>query len=559
MINPVTHSHFKTCLDSNFSQIFSLFASKMNLSSSRPWQITINLCLFPFFCQVTPVLAEQLVPSDQFLNSASAGMPSLNQVSSVDQFTDVQPTDWAFQALQSLVERYGCITGYSDSTFRGSRALTRYEFADILNSCLNHVNELMATKVADKLTQEDLITLQKLQQEFAEELTTSQGRVDTLEARTTQIEANQFSTTTKLSGQAIFAVNGGAFEGDRIVSPTGAEITRNDPNITTLYRVVLDLDTSFHGSDRLKIRLDTGSNGSHDNAAGVLEPFFGSVLDFSVKPPSDGNIGVDRLYYTFHPTQDLTVSLGPNIRTTDYVDRNSYAYLSFRDFTTQAFINNFILFPINGPSAGAAIDWKPKATPFSIRAVYATADAENPSNQGQVRGLSTFIPLLYSTNAGDRGLFGDTYQGLVEFEYAPSKILAVRLQYSGGYVLSNHFDVFGVNFEFALSDKLAVFGRYGYGNYSNTTFGDLNPQYWMAGIAFRDLLKPGSLSGIAAGQPFIEGNIGNATQTNFEAFYNLPINDHIRVTPLIQVITNAANQDTNDTIVTGTLRTVFSF
>jgi porin len=515
--------------------------------------------LFHFLTQVTPVLAEQLTPSDQFPDSAIAEKPTLNPVTSVDQLSDVQPTDWAFQALQSLIERHRCITGYSDSTFRGSRALTRYEFTDILNSCLNRINELMATKVADQLTQEDLFILQKLQQDFAEELTTLPGRIGTLQARTTELEANQFSTTTKLSGQVIFAVNGGAFEGARIVSPRGAEIARNDPNIATLYRVVLDLDTSFHGSDRLKIRLDTGSNGSRDNAAGVLEPFFGSVLDFSVKPPSDGNIGVGMLYYTFHPIQNLTVSVGPNIRTTVYVDRNSYANLSFRDFTSQAFINNFILFPINGPSAGAALDWKPKATPFSVRAVYAAANAEDPSNRGQVRGLSTFIPLLYSTNAGDRGLFGDTYQGIVEFEYAPSKALAVRLQYSGGYMLSNRFDVFGVNFELALSEKLAVFGRYAYGNYTNTTFGDLNPQYWMAGVAFPDLLKQGALAGIAVGQPFIEGNIGNATQTNFEAFYNLPINDNIRVTPLIQVITNAANHDTNGTIMTGTVRIVFSF
>ncbi|MTJ12268.1 S-layer protein [Anabaena sp. UHCC 0187] len=531
----------------------------MTLSFNKPWQIAISLFLFHFLTQVTPVFAEPLTRSDQLPDSAIAEMSTPKEVTSVDQFTDVQVTDWAFQALQSLIERHRCITGYSDSTFRGSRALTRYEFANILNSCLNRVNELIVTKVADELTQEDLIVVEKLQKEFAQELTTLRGRVDTLEAGTTQLEANQFSTTTKLSGQVILAVNGGGFEGDRIVSATGAEITRNDPNITSLYRAALDLNTSFNGSDRLRILLDTGSNGSRDNAAGVLEPVFGSVLDFSVKPPSDGNLGVGMLYYTFRPIPDMTVSVGPNIRTTAYVDRNSYASLSFRDFTTQAFINNFILFPIVGLRAGAAFDWKPQATPFSIRAVYVAANAENPSNQGIVRGLSSFVPLLYSTNAGAGGLFGDTYQGIAEFEYAPSKALAVRLQYSGGQMLSNRFDVFGVNFELALSDKLAVFGRYGYGDYSNTTFGDLNPQYWMAGVGFRDLLKRGALAGIAAGQPFIEGNIGNATQTNFEAFYNLPINDHIRVTPLIQVITNAANQDNNGTITTGTLRTVFSF
>lgn len=63
------------------------------------------------------------------------------QVTSVSQFSDVQPTDWAFQALQSLVERYGCIAGYPNGTYRGNRAMTRYEFAAGLNACLNRVNE----------------------------------------------------------------------------------------------------------------------------------------------------------------------------------------------------------------------------------------------------------------------------------------------------------------------------------------------------------------------------------------------------------------------------------
>jgi hypothetical protein len=56
------------------------------------------------------------------------------RVTSVNQLSDVQPTDWAFQALQSLVERYGCLAGYPDGTFQGNRAMTRFEFAAALNS-----------------------------------------------------------------------------------------------------------------------------------------------------------------------------------------------------------------------------------------------------------------------------------------------------------------------------------------------------------------------------------------------------------------------------------------
>ncbi|MBN3896126.1 MAG: iron uptake porin [Nostoc sp. NOS(2021)] len=481
------------------------------------------------------------------------------QVTSVSQLKDVQPTDWAFGALQSLVERYGCIAGYPENLYRGNRALTRYEFAAGLNACLERVNELIATTTSDLAHTEDVVKIQRLQKEFAVELTTLRGRIDTLETRTTELEANQFSTTTKLSGQVIMAVNSGTFAGERIISPTGEEIARSDPNTTVLYRVALDLDTSFFGTDQLKIRLDTGSYNGSDNTAGFLESTFGSVLDYSIKPPTNNDIGLARLYYTFKPFQNFTVSVGPNIRTTDYVDRNSYAYLSFQDFSTLAFVNNYILFPVNGPSAGAAIDWKPGGGALTVRALYAAAEAANPGNQGIIRSVAPFTQLLYPTGGGEQGLFGDTYQGTVELEYAPSKLFAIRLQYSGGELFNNRYDAFGANFELTFSPKLAVFGRYGYGNYNNTTFGDIKPNYWMAGVAFRDLFSPGALAGIAVGQPFIASEIGNTTQTNFEGFYNFRVSDNIQVSPLIQVINNSANQNANGVIITGTLRTVFSF
>jgi ubiquinone biosynthesis protein UbiJ len=125
----------------------------------------------------------------------------MNQVTSVSQLSDVRSTDWAFQALQSLVERYGCIAGYPDGTYRGNRALTRYEFAAGLNACLDQVTKLIGSSTANIVTQEDLAVLQRLQEEFAAELASLRGRVDALEARTSELEANQFSTTTTLNGE----------------------------------------------------------------------------------------------------------------------------------------------------------------------------------------------------------------------------------------------------------------------------------------------------------------------------------------------------------------------
>jgi porin len=503
-----------------------------------------------------------LIPQT-LLGSAVAQETMSSQMTSVSQLADVQPTDWAFQALRSLVERYGCIAGYPDQTFRSQRSLTRYEFAAGLNACLDQLDQRLVGATAELVETDDLQILQRLQEEFAAELTTLRGQVDTLEAQAATLEAQQFSTTTKLTGQVLFSVNGGDFAGESIIDPSGRVLADQDLSPTVLYRVALDLNTSFTGTDLLKIRIDTGSNGANDNVTGVLEPNFGSVLDYSVKPPSNGDFSIGRIYYTFQPLQNLSVSIGPNIRIGDYVDRNSYANASFRDFSTLALVNNFILFPVNGPSAGAAIDWK--LGDFSLRALYAAADAANSGTGQPIRGTSSLTRVLYPTSVtnpaalGDRGLFGDTYQGTVEGEYAPSRNLAIRLQYSGGEVFDQRFDVFGVNAEVRLTPGVAMFGRYGVGTYRNTIFEDVSLDYWMTGIAFPNLFKQGAIGGIAAGQPIIAAEIGDATQTNFEAFYNFPINDAIRITPTLQVITNAGNQDANGTIITGTVRTVFLF
>ncbi|MGB5713183.1 MAG: iron uptake porin, partial [Waterburya sp.] len=60
---------------------------------------------------------------------------SQSQVTNVNQLRDVSPTDWAYEALRSLVDRYGCIVGFPNQTYRGNQALSRYEFAAGLNSC----------------------------------------------------------------------------------------------------------------------------------------------------------------------------------------------------------------------------------------------------------------------------------------------------------------------------------------------------------------------------------------------------------------------------------------
>jgi hypothetical protein len=517
----------------------------------------------------SPALAETSVSQ---ISQAMRNDPVAQNVTSVSQLSDVRPTDWAFTALQSLVERYGCIAGYPDSTFRGNQATSRFEFAAGLNACLDKINEIISAGLADKVSQEDLSTLQKLQEEFAAELATLRGRVDALDAKTAKLEAQQFSTTTKLSGEAIMSVQG-ASGNTNPGFPTST-------NVFVSSRVRLDLNTSFTGSDLLRTRLEVG-NGAGGNIPGT----FGASGTNPVAVNGNTNIGfgtygqdytglastftLAKLRYDFN-VADARVSIGPVMHAYDHIDINSYANNEAVDFSSTFFINNPLHLLVNGQNggAGAAIDWNIAKSAFTFRALYLAGNANSPSTVGGVNG----------------GLFGDAYQATGELEFAPKnaegeKPFALRLLYTNGSVNQTTINSGGVNVEWKFAKGIAAFGRYGFGsldsrgvgvgftpftnglgvNVPNLGDNSLNPQTWMAGFAFPDLFKEGATAGVAVGQPFIENKVGNATQTNLELFYNFPVTSNIRITPDIQFIFNPNNNSTNSTIFVGTLRTVFTF
>ncbi|MFN7760158.1 MAG: iron uptake porin, partial [Pseudanabaena sp.] len=488
----------------------------------------------------TPAFAETTTSVSQ-VSQAMSSDPVAQNVTSVSQLSDVRPTDWAFTALQSLVERYGCIAGYPDSTFRGRQATSRFEFAAGLNACLDKINEIISAGLADKVSKEDLATLQKLQEEFAAELATLRGRVDALDAKTAKLEAQQFSTTTKLSGEAIMSVQGAS----------GNPGTPSSSNVFVSSRVRLDLNTSFTGSDLLKTRLEVGNGGSSiPTAFGA-----GSTTQNSFAGnPNSSNIGFQtygqdytglgstftlaKLRYDFN-LGDARISVGPVMHAYDHIDTNSYANNEAVDFASTFFINNPLMVLVNGQTggAGAAFDWNLGKSAFSVRGLYLAASGNQPT----------------AINGVNRGLFGDAYQASAELEFAPKndageKPLAIKLQYTNGAVNNANINAGGVNVEWKFAKGIAIFGRYGFGTIDNrgvvpgaftsglfgaapATAGNLSPQTWMAGFAFPDLFKEGAMAAVAVGQPFIDRFVGNATQTNLELFYNFPVTNNIRITP----------------------------
>ena len=509
---------------------------------------------------------------------------SVGQVTSVSQLSDVRPTDWAFQALQSLVERYGCIVGYPDKTFRGNRALTRFEFAAGLNACLNRVNELIAAATADLVKKEDLATLQKLQEEFAAELATLRGRVDALEARTSTLEKQQFSTTTKLAGEAIFAL-------------TDEFGVRNSGGNNTVFqdRVRLALNTSFTGKDLLVTRLAAGNATAFNNNSNNLRAPGGANAE-GLQTFNFGNTGGNQIFadwvaYFFNLGEKVRVYV-PAVGGLhyDYAPTVSPALDAFDGGTgpLSVFAQRNPIYLIGG-GAGAGINFE--LTPaFTISAGYladnsgttpaVVASANNPSNAN--------------------GLFNGSYSALGQITFKPSSALSLGLTYVNAYRRSAIFDTgnggtgasgtlfanqgvtrlgavtparvnaYGAEVAFRLSPKIVLngFASYISANFIDSGNGDRTIWTYGAGLAFPDFGKKGNLLGFMAGaEPYLSdpnaaerrAGVRNTIPLHIEGFYKYQLNDNISITPGVIWVINPGQNVNNSDVVIGTLRTTFTF
>lgn len=482
------------------------------------------------------------------------------QVTSVSQLSDVRPTDWAFQSLQSLVERYGCIVGYPDKTYRGNRALSRYEFAAGLNACLDRINELIAAGTADLVKKEDLLALQKLQEEFAAELATLRGRVDALEVRTATLEKQQFSTTTKLIGQALFAVVG-AF-GDKKANSN----TDIDDQIAFTDRVRLIFDSSFSGKDQLIVRFQAGNTKDYFDVTGtrMARLAFQDALQTN-------QVRINQLEYRF--------PLGDRGRA--YIE--AYGFLDlfvptlhpldgdYDTVLTGFGLRSPIYFP--GGVAGAGFNYN-ITDAINIGGGYLAGNpnANNPAPKG--------------------GLFNGPYGALAQLTFRPTRQAAIALTYlnayddgninspPGGFFASQNAtqpfgsnasltNAFGVEAEYYFSPQFALSGWYylakAKGKGGITDGDDATVQAWAVALAFPDLGKKGNLGGIIVGMPSkttdndVSSREDRDTSIQIEAFYRYALNDFIDITPGIVVITNPDHNRNNDTTYLGVLRTVFKF
>jgi Carbohydrate-selective porin, OprB family/S-layer homology domain len=515
------------------------------------------------------------------LEMAAADVTPMDQVTSVSQLSDVKPTDWAFQALQSLVERYGCIAGYPDRTYRGNRALTRYEFAAGLNACLDRVNELIAAGTTNLAKKEDLAALQKLQEQFAAELATLRGRVDGLDKKVATLEKQQFSTTTKLNGEVVVGLAGVAggrqpgFE-DPI---TGAFIKgdRASKNTVLGYRARLDLNTSFTGKDLLKTRLQAGNSDLTNSAFGLTDPITGDLIPFPESSlrftaNSNSSLSIDALLYQFPLGDKTNVTLEANAGAIDDFTDTLNPYLD-GDGGSGALTNfgtrNPIYYLLGGAGVGVRHNFSDK---LELSAGYLAGTANDPSTGNGLFAGSNGAIAQITFKPSDKLKIGATYirsyKNTFENQGSPTGSFNANLTGITDPFSSNSY---GLGGSFAVSPQIVLNASAGYtkSKVLKGTKGDLDIWNWSVGLALPDLGKKGNLAGVIVGmEPKVTGASPSLkalgfkdrnTSLHVEGFYQYAINDKVSITPGFVWLTAPNHDKRNDDNFIGTIRTTFTF
>jgi hypothetical protein len=468
-------------------------------------------------------------------NAADLNMAAVNQyasseqVSSINQLSDVQPTDWAYQALSNLVERYGCVAGYPNGTYGGGKAMTRYEAAALLNACLDRVTE-----------QTD--ELKRLADEFRNELTVIQGRVSKLEAQVGQLEATQFSTTTKLRGEASFVL--GNVDDYRT---KGGDVTHAAFN----YDLRLNLDTSFTGKDLLKTRLRSANFSS--------DPFGSSSSLFKLDKADNtasevgNNVVIDRLYYQFPAFNNkVTLTAGAAVRNTEIAWMPSAYKSGILDF-----------FAVSGTpgvynkatGAGFGVQYGKKGIVAGVNYVAQAGQDSSKGEFDETGALNTLAQIGYrGTNwgaafgyrYGTEGTRVRTYNGL---DGASGTL--VPGQTSNGYALNAYWQPTKSGIVPSIS------AGYGWNTVSGTPSAATDSQSWFAGLQWEDVFVDGNSAGVAIGQAPTGEDLEKATM--LEIFYKYQVSDNISVTPAIIYGSDNQRLAGNSSNWGGVIQTTFRF
>ncbi|MEC4804851.1 MAG: iron uptake porin [Jaaginema sp. PMC 1079.18] len=540
-----------------------LHTQKCRFLEPRSWGLLLSLSTVLAIPQAvfsqTPAIdldSNTLPESENWQGTLDQSLPSSSQ------FRDITPDVWAFSALQSLIERYDCLQGYPNGTFRGDRPLTRYEFAAGLNACLSQIERLIAATNSDAVSRDDLRIIEQLRNEFQTELDLLRRRTNDLESRIAFLENNAFSITTKFNGEAIFALsdtigpnfvqsssNLSFLPGVSIDLPPqliqqaaalgldGAPrvdaFVDNDNNTVFGARGRLDLITSFTGYDRLWLRLsETNITPFTANSRGIFRaPAFPPFIPNPINARFTRNTGEatqtfnlpdSKLGYFFPlgNTQvyipaaggkwnDLTPTLNPYFFDQD----GGHGALS-------TFASESPIYRIGG-GAGIVFDiplWQPLRLTLGYLAGPGVVDPDYGLFNGEYSALGQFTVDMGSFDWGltyvhayhraenaifDRGRGRNGFVGTIAANFPGSLLQNLARPILGLEPTPTVTNSYGIQAAWQVNEKVSISGFFAYTDAILLQQGDSEIWTYGAGVALPDLGKPGNLLGVFFGaQPY---------------------------------------------------------
>ena len=469
---------------------------------------------------LAPIAAQASNVNLKDMNSYSASSQSSDFTNN---YLNVQPGDWAHQSIKDLVKSRGCDINVSD------KALTRFEAASIVNSCLGNVAEV--TNVERSLIDE-----------FSSELALLRGRIDGIEARMNEFEAGAFSSTTTLDGKAVFIT--GAIDGNSNLSNSYA--TNNDA-VHAGFVYQMNLNTSFTGDDNLYVRLKTGNG----------------LKQFGNKPGTylnetntgTGTLSVDKIWYTFPVGDKITGTVGPKIENYYMLAAAPSAYkpkllkafrfgghgAAFGASTSTGFglkyegDNGFassITLNSKGANDGSGFLGKDDENKTNVMLAY-TADNYHVSATYTAQSHGWDAWTYYSTGNISDGADMNADGWALRAWFRPDESGTAVPSVSVGY------------------DTLSI---------TNSTKSFTDASGYSIAFNWEDIFQADDTIGLAFGQP-IKGQEPTAETIDpflWEAYYSFRPNDSIEIMPGIFGGTDV-HKDTNDDIFGAILQTTFKF
>ena len=445
-------------------------------------------------------------------------------------YLNVQPGDWAHQSIKDLVKSRGCDINVND------QALTRFEAASIVNTCLGDVAEVSNIE-------------RSLIDEFSSELALLRGRIDGIEARMNEFEAGSFSDTTTLDGKAVFFL--GAVDGITEAFATGTDGTPGSEAVTLSYVYQMNLNTSFTGDDNLYVRLKTGG-GDGENFAQKFATYHNEETD------NDSIVRVDKIWYTFPVGDKVTATIGPKIE--------NYYMLAATPSVYKPKLLKAFRFGGHGIAFGAS-------TSVGAGLKYVGDNGFASSITLNSKGGSSTTGLLSEGDKSKINIQG-AYNG--DNYHVSATYTTQNTGYTGGYP---YFATKGATQNVDLNG-MALRGWWrpseqgtavpsvsvGFDTVSfDTTDGFKDGNGYSVAFNWEDMFQADDTVGIAFGQP-IKGTDHTTSGTEdvdpflWEAYYSFKPNDSIEITPGIfggTDVNSVAN--TNDDIFGAVIATTFKF